>query len=203
MLEWYRIGFNLDALMEDVANLLCEVLGQLGIQTTTYQDAFKTCLDLDPLTCSDTDLFKAILDHIPNAPNLDWADRDTLLDLLFSHCIQPTLGHGYLHILTHFPLSQASLAKASTTHPGCAERFETFYQGIELANGYHELSDPTELTSRFESDNQTRRTLHLPEIPLPATLLTAMQTGFPDCAGVALGLERLLMLKMGWDQIPD
>lgn len=200
MLEWYRVGFGLTQLMNEVTELIQEVLGTCRVECISYREAFLDHLSVDPFDASDAQLTKCIQTYIEGAPSLS-QDRNAQLELLFSHAIQPKLGDGSLCFVTDFPLTQAALAKRSLHDPQCAARFECFVDGVELANGYDELNDPTELLARFAADNQQRLDLGIPEAPLPNRLLDAMKSGLPACAGVALGLDRLLMLKMGWPAI--
>jgi lysyl-tRNA synthetase class 2 len=127
-------------------------------------------------------------------------DRDGWLDLLLSYFIQPRLGEDGLCFVTDYPASQAALARLSADGRTAA-RFELFHRGVELANGFHELIDPDEQAARFEADNCQRRARRLPPIKVDRRLLGAMQHGIPDCAGVAVGLDRLLMLRLGIDDI--
>jgi lysyl-tRNA synthetase class 2 len=131
------------------------------------------------------------------------AERDAWLDLILSHHIEPQLGQDGLCFLQHYPASQAALARLSPQDPRVAERFELYYRGIELANGFHELGDAGEQRSRFEQDLASRREKGLPEPPIDEALLAALEHGLPDCAGVALGLDRLIMLALGAESISE
>ncbi|HIE55652.1 MAG TPA: EF-P lysine aminoacylase GenX, partial [Chromatiaceae bacterium] len=123
--------------------------------------------------------------------------RDQWLDLLMSLVIEPRLGEGRLTFVHDYPASQASLARLNPGDPRLACRFELYHEGVELANGFHELTDAREQRERFLADNRARRESGLVELPLDERLLSALAQGLPDCAGVALGLDRLLMLKLG------
>ncbi|MDX1269238.1 MAG: amino acid--tRNA ligase-related protein, partial [Oceanisphaera sp.] len=126
---------------------------------------------------------------------------DTLLQLLFALGVEPRIGQSEPCFVYHFPASQAALARISPTDARVAERFEVYFQGIELANGFHELSDASEQRRRFEQDNRDRIARGLPSRPVDDYLLAALEAGLPDCAGVALGVDRLVMLALGAERL--
>ena len=134
--------------------------------------------------------------HLPNK-----IDKDDYLNILLTHLIEPHIAHQRPLFIYDYPASQAALAKIRKGNPPVAERFEVYYQGLELANGYHELTDSKEQRQRFEADNRKRQQFGLPLIPIDEKLLQAMEQGMPACAGVALGLDRLLMLATGIQDI--
>jgi len=201
MLEWYKPGFDDHQLMAEVAELLADVLG-LSATFLSYRDAFQTTLNLDPHVASLAELQAVTKQHV----NIELQDdeRDTWLELLFSHVIQPGLLDGVTFIFD-YPETQAALAKVSSNKSGCrvARRFEAFVNGIELANGYWELSDAEEHEKRFQNDKLKRRGLGLPDVDIDKKLIQAIASGLPDCAGVALGVDRLLMLKTNSRHIKD
>ena len=203
MLEWYRVGFLLDQLIDDVANIAHIALGDIKIARHRYRDLFRTYLNVDPLTCDNNTLAAVARKHIDVAFND--ADRDTWLELLMSHVIEPKLGIDVLCFVVDYPPSQAALARLRKDDDGdnVASRFELYYHGVELANGYHELTDADEQRRRFVADNIERRKLQLPEIAADENLLAALQHGMPDCSGVALGLDRLIMLAIGGNSLAD
>jgi lysyl-tRNA synthetase class 2 len=127
-------------------------------------------------------------------------ERDLLLDFLFSHGVQPALGEGLVYVYD-YPASQAALARVRAGQPPVAERFELFVNGIEIANGYHELADADEQRKRFAADGRARRALGLEQMPMDERLLAALAHGLPDCAGVAVGLDRLFMIAAGESSI--
>jgi len=129
--------------------------------------------------------------------------RDDLLDLVLTHVIEPRLGHCQPTFIHDYPASQASLARVRDEDPPLAERFEVFAEGIELANGYHELVEPVEQKRRFEADIKMRERQGLPTVPIDERLLAALEHGLPDCSGVALGVDRLIMLAAGTRNIAD
>ena len=209
MLEWYRLGFNYVELMDDVARLICSVTSsQPDIQQVTYSALFKP-YGLNPHTDS--------LDKIQALARQKGIDvqssitlgRDDWLDLLMTHVIEPSFNPDKLMFVSDFPSSQASLAQIvesdDTDGDGyqVAQRFEVYWQGMELANGFSELRDALEQLRRFEQDNLKRQRLGLPEIPLDGKFLQALKQGLPECSGVALGLDRLLMIISGSRDIAD
>jgi lysyl-tRNA synthetase class 2 len=124
-------------------------------------------------------------------------DPNPWLDLLLSHCIEPQLGQEKLTFVYDYPASQAALARVNHADPPLAERFELYLKGIELANGFHELGDAEEQRYRFDRDHHSRAAHGLPPVPVDENLLAALAAGLPDCAGVALGFDRLLMIAAG------
>lgn len=201
MLEWYRVGFDHWQLMDEVNELMQTVLGCDKAQQISYQKAFIDHLDIDPLSAS-IDMIKEVCNDKGFANITSSEDnKDTLLQLLFSHCIEPVFAQDSPCLVYHFPASQSALAKISESDPRVAERFELYYKGIELANGFNELSDANEQARRFASDNQQRTSLGKQQVPIDQSFLSALQSGLPACAGVALGLDRLLMLKNQCDKI--
>lgn len=198
MLEWYRVGMTLPQLMDEVTELVCEVLGEtLVCQKVSYRDAFEQSLGIDPFTEKTSSLARLSrkLCHY-DGPELS---RDDYLALLLADQVEPTLGQGCIGILHSYPASQASLAKVVEDSQGqlVAQRFELYLNGLEIANAYDELQDADEQQLRFEEDNAKRSSLGLREIPLDKNLLDALHHGMPECSGVALGVDRLLMIKLG------
>ncbi len=203
MLEWYRPGFSLEQLMDEVAQLLCLVLGERPIRHVDYHNLFEEVLGLDVRQQSDAEL--CALSQRRHGIAAELLDRDSALNLLFSHDIEPRLGLDDYCFVYNFPASQAALAKLGEDARGhsVARRFEVFIDGVELANGYDELTDAAEQASRFASDCDLRRVRGLEVPPQDARLLAAISAGLPECAGVALGLDRLLMLKLGANSLAD
>lgn len=203
MLEWYRVGFDHHALMDEMADLLQAVLGCGQPERLTYADAFEGALGADPLTASLADLRALCHQHgMGDLAELE-EDRDTLLQLLFATVVEPRIGQEVPAMVYHFPASQAALARIDEADPRVARRFEVYFRGVELANGFHELADAEEQRARFLADNAQRRQLGLPERPIDEHLIAALAAGLPDCAGVALGIDRLVMLALGADAIKD
>ncbi len=198
LIEWYRIGFPLEKLMDEVEALVRVLLGPAAAQRTSerisYRDAFLRELGLDPLSASDAALAQAAR---PLGFAGHDADRDTWLELLMGSWVGPRLGRNALTFVHAYPASQAALARLDPHDPRVARRFELYCDGVELANGFQELASATEQRARFERDNARRRQLGLPVCPPDERLLAALESGLPDCAGVALGFERTLMLATG------
>ena len=203
MLEWYRPGWDHHRLMDEVEALVAPILGLQGTaQRLDYRQAFIEHVGIDPLI-TDVPALRACAECL-GITGIDMGEeRDAWLDLILSHHIEPKLGQDGLCFLQHYPASQAVLARLHPDDPRVAERFELYYRGIELANGFHELSDADEQRRRFEQDLESRRAQGLPEVPIDEALLAALTHGLPDCAGVALGLDRLIMLALGKTHISE
>lgn len=201
MLEWYRPGWTLEQLAGEVGELLCLLLDHADIKVDSYRDLFIAALDLDPHR-ADIDSLQRLV-HTRIEIDTDGLDHNDLLDLLFSHCVEPDLGHGGPQAVLDFPASQCALARVGQDIHGntVARRFEFYVAGIELANGYDELTDAQEQASRFANDAAMRRRRGLPPHEGDPRLVAALEAGMPDCAGVALGVDRLLMLVCGVDNI--
>jgi lysyl-tRNA synthetase class 2 len=204
ILEWYRVGMDHHDLMREVEALFQQILAgrlQGPSDEYSYQQIFQKHLDIDPLSCATTEL-EAKADALGLMPEGE-LDRDGILDLLMSFAIVPELPKGRLSFVHAWPSSQASLARLLSNQPGCAARFEVYYGDLELANGFWELSDVKEQSMRFAGDNEKRALMGLPSVPGDPDLLAALQSGLPDCAGVAVGLDRLLMALQGAKQISE
>jgi lysyl-tRNA synthetase class 2 len=202
MLEWYRPGFDHHALMQEVDALLQHLLHTPPAEQFTYQALFMRYLSVDPHSASTDGLQQQLQQHsVPLPENLDKQDKDVLLQLLMSEVIEPQLVQLPVVMVYDYPASQAMLARVRPGAPALAERFEVYVRGIELANGFHELSNAAEQQQRFLQDLATRKRLGYPSVPMDKKLLAALQHGLPDCAGVALGIERLLMLALGKQDI--
>lgn len=197
MLEWYRLNFDHFQLMDEVDELLIEVLKCESADKLTYQQAFKSHLNLDPLSCSIQVLKDALSD---NGVTGDWIDDeqdlDVLLQVLFSECIENRIGINRPCFIYNYPKGQAALAKNSMDDPRVSERFECYYRGVELANGFNELTDSNEQVLRFESDNQKRIALKKETKPVDELFIQALEAGVPQCSGVAIGIDRLTMLAL-------
>ncbi len=203
MLEWYRPHYDMYRLMNEVDDLLQQILDCENSDTLSYQQAFLRYANVDPLSADNTQLREA-------AGKLDLANlaqkeenRDALLQLLFAFGVEPHIGHNKPAFVYHFPATQASLAEISTEDNRVAERFEVYFKGVELANGFRELTDGNEQLQRFEQDNLKRGALGLVQQPIDRHLIAALQQGMPECAGVALGVDRLVMLALGAQRLSD
>ncbi len=202
LLEWYRVGFDHHRLMGEVAELVSELLaGKLALaepERLSYRELFQRHLGLDPHRTSAPALAAcAERQNVPIPPGMPADDPDPWLDLLLTHCIEPELGPGRLTFVYDYPASQAALARLRPGDPPVGERFELYVNGVELANGFHELGDAEEQRRRFERENAVRQASGLPVMAVDEHLLAALGTGLPDCAGVALGFDRLAMLAAG------
>ena len=192
ILEWYRVGFDHHRLMDDVDALLDRILGPRPSSRVTFREAFSRHLALDPLTATLAELHDAC-ESGGFASRAAAATREDCLDYLLASAVQPALGPGRIY-LVDFPASQAALARIRTGSPDVAERFELYIDGIEVANGYHELRDAVELLRRMRRDIEIRRKTGRPAPAVDERLLDAHEAGLPACAGVAVGFDRLVML---------
>ena len=208
MLEWYRPGFDHHALMDEIDALLAEVLDGIvdypGARRITYRDWFVEGAGLDPWLDTTTALRQFAAERLgeENLPALDEADRDGWLDLIVTHWLEPRCEHP-AQFVYDYPSSQASLARVREGQYPVAERFELYLDGVELANGFHELTDASEQQQRFEADNHRRVQRGQAEMPVDTALIAALRHGLPDCSGVALGFDRLLMFAAGAASIDE
>jgi lysyl-tRNA synthetase class 2 len=204
MLEWYRVGWDHRRLIEETAALVNAALALVGrsvqLRQVSYHDLYRQQLGIDPASASDADLRAALGEVVIDPEGLD---RDDWLDLLMTHRLQPLFPADQLLALYDYPASQCALARIRNEGPPVAERFELYLGPLELANGYHELSDAVEQGARFERDlaRRAQRNEALP--PRDEALLAALDAGFPSCAGVALGMDRLMMAMLGTTRIAD
>jgi lysyl-tRNA synthetase class 2 len=205
LLEWYRPGFDHHRLMDEVADLLGVVAGQVLPQRRwTYGALFREHLGLDPHRATEARLRACARSQgLPGAEDLELPSREAWLDLLLSHCIEPRLPPEALSFVYDYPAGQAALARIRPGTPPVAERFELYLGGMELANGFHELGDADEQEARFRADLESRRARGQGAVPLDRHLVAALRAGLPDCAGVALGLDRLLMWLTGASSLAE
>jgi lysyl-tRNA synthetase class 2 len=204
LLEWYRVGWDHVRLMDEVATLVSGALNLVGrdprVMRWTYRELFRAHAGVDPFEAGDHDLARAVSRFDVRSAALT---RDDWLNLILTHRIEPTLDPDAITLVYDYPESQAALARIRQGEPMVAERFEAYVGKYELANGYHELANAAEQRSRFASDRNVRRARGHAEPPLDESLLSALESGLPDCAGVALGVDRLLMAMLGTDDIRD
>jgi len=204
LLEWYRVGWDHAALMREVAELLGTILSLDGWQVWPYRALFVELLGVDPLDeqtslTTLTDLAQSRIGSVPEG-----LDRDAVLDLLMSHCIEPGISDWGVVFITDFPSSQAAMARSiSVGDADVAARFECCVHGQELANGYWEQIDADALSAQLQAENARRRQRGLSERPIDERLLAAHCHGLPECAGVALGVDRLLAVKLGADNLGE
>ena len=201
MLEWYRPGFDHLQLMTEIDELIQMVVGCDSAERVTYQDVFKQYLGYCPLTATLTDIKTLASQYGYAEIAANENEKDTLLMLLFSQHVEPKIGQDRPCFVMNFPASQAALARINPTNPLVAERFELYFKGIELANGFHELTDGPEQLRRFEQDNVKRQHMGLEIMPIDHNFIAAIDYGLPACAGVALGIDRLLMLALNYSEI--
>ena len=204
LLEWYRHDDSLESIIDDSVQVIAHALDDTSLQENVerydYCAAFARFADCDPLTADVQELQRiAQADASLRAALGD--DKNAWLDLLLSQRVMPAFNQDRVTILTHYPIDQAALARACPADASVADRFELFYQGRELANGYVELRDSDTQRQRFEADLVIRRNNDSPVAALDETLLAAMAAGLPACAGVALGVDRLLMIAADADDI--
>ncbi len=200
MLEWYRVDFNHWDLMNETFELLTKLLGKRARVNYSYQEAFEHFLNLNPFQISLDNLAKISKESLGDLP--DNLEKDDYLSLLFEAQIEPKLGINHtIAFITDFPASQSALAKIDPESPLVAQRFEVYIEGYELANGFNELQDAEEQLRRFEADNEWRKENNLEDIAIDDDFIGALKSGLPQCAGIALGLDRLLMIKQGLNSI--
>jgi len=203
MLEWYRPRYDMYRLMNEVDDLIQQILDCDAAEMLSYQQAFTSHLDIDPLS-ADKERLREVAAKLDLSNIADTEeDRDTLLQLLFTMGVEPHIGRDKPTFVYHFPATQASLAEISTEDHRVAERFEAYYKGVELANGFRELTDSREQRQRFEQDNRKRAARGLPVQPVDNNLLDALQHGMPECSGVALGVDRLIMIALGASSLSE
>ncbi len=207
MLEWYRPGFDHVRLMAEVDELLRELLeGYRPLMTTrklSYREAYQHYVGVDPVSATVSELQAVATQHGINVTGLDDTHRDPWLDLLMTHVIEPALPPDSPTFIYDYPVSQAALARIRQDDPPVAERFELYLGGMELANGFHELTDAVEQRQRFATDLARREERELPWIPVDERFLAALEAGLPVCAGVAMGIDRLVMLALGVRNISE
>ncbi|PJG84546.1 elongation factor P--(R)-beta-lysine ligase [Conservatibacter flavescens] len=201
MLEWYRPHFDMYRLINEVDDLLQQILDCEPAESLSYQFVFQEYVGLDPLEAEKEELVAKAREHGFQAEEDE--SRDTLLQFLFSEVVEPQIGQERPIAVYHFPASQAALAQVSSEDHRVAERFEFYYRGLELANGFHELTDAKEQLHRFEQDNRSRELMGLPKRAIDSRFLAALEAGIPSSSGVALGVDRLLMIALGADKISD
>lgn len=208
LIEWYRRGFTMRRMAEETAALVDALLAAVGARTRgieflSYRDALRRHAGVDPFEDDLGRLRAAVADLGLEAATLAAATRDDLLDLLVATRVGPALGFGPLCALTHYPASQAALARLDPDDVRLALRFELYGDGLELANGFEELADAAEQAARFEADNARRRALGREALPVDARLLAALAQGLPACSGVAVGFDRVAMLAGGATSIDE
>lgn len=204
ILEWYRLGFDLTMLMDEVSVLLHRLLPDLSIKKIEYRQLFQQYIQLDPLQFNRNS-------YRQTAEKLGFIDADRIcadehaiwLDFLFSHAIQPNLAKHQIDLVYGYPAVLSSLARLNENDPRISERVEVFINGIEVGNGYHELTDAKEQGRRFQREISYRKAQQLPAVTADLNLLAALQNGLPECSGIAIGLDRLLMIICNTSSIDE
>lgn len=198
LLEWYRTGFDMPAMMADVEEYFTELLQDKLVhkaEFVSWRQAFMDYANCDPFNATTEELKQVFTSYtqqdVPGMGDEDW------LDLIMSQVVEPQFNRDRLVFVTHFPASQASLARLNPDDYRLAERFEVFAGGLELANGFHELTDVNEQRQRIKHENQLRKQRGLPVVDVDEHFLAALEHGMPDCSGVAVGFDRLVMLAAG------
>jgi len=193
LIEWYRPGFSFEAFLAETIDLISLFIGKLPYEILTYHQAFETYGKIDDRRASTQDLIQKI-DEVGIHPETE--DREELLNLLWGCIIEPHFGKDKLTVIIDFPASQAMLAQTRVVNgEEVAERFEISYNQMELGNGYHELIDPQEQERRLHEANQKRIELGKEMLPVDHHFLQALQSGLPDAYGIAIGFDRLMMLR--------
>lgn len=206
MLEWYRVGDDMTAGMKLLADFAMHMFQVENVETISYSDAFVKFAGVDPMAASIED-FKTSCEtsQVDVSSFENEQDRDEWLNLIMSEIVEPKLGCSNPTIVFHYPASQSALAKVCADMDGhqVAERFELYVNGVELANGYHELLDANELERRNEKVNDQRASDGRERLPSQSEMLEAMRKGLPACSGVALGVDRLMMTMLKQDSVGD
>ncbi|GMM86325.1 elongation factor P--(R)-beta-lysine ligase [Pseudoalteromonas sp. MTN2-4] len=203
MLEWYRPGFDEFDLMNEIDALMQLILNCKKATSVSYQQVFIDLLGLDPLEATLSELQQLATEKGYGDIAASETHKDTLLQLLFCMEVEPKIGIESPCFVYHFPASQAALAQLNPDDTRVAGRFELYFKGMELANGFNELTDSKEQASRFAEDNQFRVQMGLPEVAADERFLAALAHGLPQCSGVALGIDRLVMLATGKSSIKE
>jgi elongation factor P--(R)-beta-lysine ligase len=203
MAEWYRVDMAFEPFILETLDFIRLFLGDLPHRKMTYRDTLKhfTGLDYLPLGCEE------LLSYIESrgieiSSSKESLDKDALLTLITGFLVEPELGKDELFVLTDYPASQAALARTETKQgESVAKRFEIYFKGIELANGYHELTDAKEQRKRFQESNLKRASHGKQLLPIDEHLLRALEKGLPECCGVAVGIDRLIQLRHGTEKL--
>lgn len=201
MAEWYRLGISFEAMIAETIDFIRLFLGELPFQVISYREIFLKYTGIDYLSASSQDLlnYLAKRELIPYQ-GIENEGKDALLNLILGSFIEPQLGQDELFVLAYYPSTQAALAKTRRFDDEIvAERFEVYYKGVELCNGYHELVHAQEQRQRFNESNAFRQQLGKEALPIDERFLKALDKGLPDSCGVAVGFDRLMMLRHGVD----
>ncbi len=197
MAEWYRIGISFEEMMHETCDFISLFLGKVKREVFSYREVFEKFAGFDYLYANNGDLLNYLkTNNIEVYPEILNEGKDALLNLILGTIIEPQLGLEGLCVLAYYPASQAALAQTQIREDETvAERFEVYYKGIELANGYHELANAAEQRDRLNEANKHRLLLQKNSLPIDEYFLEALAKGIPDCCGVAVGFDRLMMLR--------
>ncbi len=197
MAEWYRVGFTFLQMMEETAEFVKLFLGELPIEILTYREAVLKYAGVDCVTASDLNLLEVLWKReVPVYSGIEEEGRDAILNLILAELVEPRLGHGKITLLAYYPPTQAALARVTTIDDTeVSERFEIYVDGLELANGYHELANADEQRLRLVKANLERVAAGKDPLPIDEFFMDGLQKGIPDCCGVAVGVDRLMMLR--------
>jgi lysyl-tRNA synthetase class 2 len=199
LIEWYRCGYSMSQLIDELGQLARVLLAlpEATPRVMSYSQAFQNLLHCEPLTASDTELRELAIVQGLEPETAMRCERDELLDWLMGTAVGPRLGLDNLCVVHRYPVSQAALARVDAADSRVALRFELYYRGVELANGFEELADADEQRLRFEADRHERARRGLPQPAIDQSLLDALAAGLPAVSGVAVGFDRMLMLRIG------
>lgn len=205
MAEWYRLNLSFEEMIAETIDFVRLFVGQLPSRVLSYRDVFLEHVHIDPFSSTKEELLQVLKNaEMPLYAGVENESKDNILNLILGMLVEPHLGQGEILALAYYPSTQAALAKTRVFPEGAvAERFEIYLTGIELANGYHELADAKEQRRRFEEANLERLHLGKEALPIDEQFLTALEKGLPECCGVAVGVDRLMMLRHGCAHISD
>lgn len=197
MVEWYRVGMRFESLIQETLEFIRLFVGELSSETLTYREAFQRYAQIDYLDTTAADLYRVAHTHcLSLSPDAATWDKETLLHFVMGFVIEPALPKNQLTVIRDYPAHQCALAQTSIREgEAIGERFEIYCQGVELANGFHELTNSQEQRSRFEKENAQRSALGKKSLPIDERFLKALEKGLPDSCGVAVGFDRLMLLR--------
>ena len=197
MAEWYRLNIDFDSFVSDTLEFIRLFLGPLPSESVSYREVFEKYLHINPFAASEEELLELLAKYEIDIPNgLKDEGKDAILNIILGVIIEPQLGKDQLTVLQYYPASQAALAKTKSLQGDLvASRYEIYYQGIELCNGYDELACAKEQRARLEEANQGRLFFGKQPLPIDQSFLEALEKGLPSCCGVAVGFDRLMMLR--------
>ncbi len=196
MVEWYESKIDFKDFIRSTVDFICLFLGDVPFSMKTYRDIFLDYLGIDYVAATTSDIVQVCKKHHLSHKEMESWDKDTLLQFAMSFLIEPKLGREELTVVMHYPSTQAALAKTHIIGDEMvAERYEIYYEGIELCNGYHELADSKEQHERLAEQNVFRLQNGKDELPIDERFIAALAQNFPDCCGVAVGFDRLMLLR--------